>query len=73
VTLPALALLGAAGAVVGDSVSWLLGRRFGTSLVGRWAWSRRFVAPGLEKAEGLLERRGGPAIFAARRTTAGAA
>jgi membrane protein DedA with SNARE-associated domain len=64
--LPALVGLGALGALAGDSASWWVGRRWGTSLVHRWSWSRRFVAPGLEKATLTLERRGGPAIFGAR-------
>lgn len=64
--LPALCLLGASGAVAGDSVSWLVGRRFGTALAERWSWSRRFVAPQLVKAEAALARRGGPAVFGAR-------
>jgi membrane protein DedA with SNARE-associated domain len=65
-TLPALIVLGALGALAGDSVSWFVGHRWGTSLVHRWGWSRRFVAPQLDRATEVLERRGGPAIFAAR-------
>jgi undecaprenyl-diphosphatase len=64
--LPALVVLGAVGAFAGDSLSWLIGHRWGTSLVHRWGWSRRFVAPQLDRATEVLERRGGPAIFAAR-------
>jgi membrane protein DedA with SNARE-associated domain len=64
--LPLLIGLGATGALAGDSMSWWVGRRWGTSLVHRWGWTRRFVAPSLAKATVTLERRGGPAIFAAR-------
>lgn len=65
-TLPVLCLLGAAGAVAGDSVSWWLGHRFGTRLVRRWSWTERTIGPKLEAARATLSRRGGVAIFAAR-------
>jgi membrane-associated protein len=64
--LPVLCLLGATGAVLGDSVSWWIGHRFGTRLVQRWAWTERILGPQLEKASDVLSRRGGVAIFAAR-------
>jgi membrane protein DedA with SNARE-associated domain len=65
-TLPLLIALGAIGAVAGDSVSWLIGRRWGTSFANRWSWTRRFIAPQLESAQEVLGRRGGVVIFAAR-------
>lgn len=65
-SLPLLCALGAAGAFLGDSVSWLLGRTVGTRLVDRWDWSRRVMQPRLDKASAVLESRGGVAIFAAR-------
>ena len=65
-SLPLLIALGVSGAFAGDSMSWFVGSRWGTSVVNRWAWTRRFVAPHLDRSKGVLERRGGPAIFAAR-------
>ena len=64
--LPLLCLLAATGAVLGDSVSWWLGKRFGTRLVDRFAWTRRMVRPGLDRARVALDDRGGAAIFLAR-------
>jgi undecaprenyl-diphosphatase len=56
---------GAIGAVAGDSVGWLIGRRFGARVVTRWALLRR-LEPAMERARGTFERRGGLAVFAAR-------
>lgn len=64
--LPVLCLLGATGAVLGDSVSWWIGHRFGTRLVQRWSWTERTIGPQLERARDTLSRRGGIAIFGAR-------
>jgi membrane-associated protein len=65
-TLPLLCILGALGALAGDSMSWLLGKKFGTRLVDRWDWTRRTMQPRLDKANDVLSSRGGVAIFAAR-------
>lgn len=65
-TLPLLIALGAVGAVAGDSVSWLIGRRWGTAFAHRWSWTRRHVVPQLESAQDVLGRRGGVVIFVAR-------
>ena len=65
-SLPALILLAAFGATAGDSVSYLLGRRFGTSLASRWGWSRRIIEPRLARAHESFKDGGGPAVFSAR-------
>lgn len=66
VPLVALVVGAAVGATVGDTVSYLLGRRFGTGLVRRWAWTRRRVAPGLDRTHAYFERHGGRAVFVGR-------
>jgi membrane protein DedA with SNARE-associated domain len=64
--LPVLIAMGALGAVAGDSMSWLIGRRWGTAFANRWDWTRRLFAPKLDSAQDLLARRGGAVIFGAR-------
>lgn len=61
-----LVLVGSIGAVLGDSLSYLVGRRWGMSLVRRWGWLRRRIEPRFHRAHAYFERRGGWAVFAAR-------
>jgi membrane protein DedA with SNARE-associated domain/membrane-associated phospholipid phosphatase len=67
--LPAVLGAAVAGAIIGDSVGYLVGRRWGRRLldgsVGR-------LVPGqhLDRAEGYLAQRGGPAVFFGRFTAA---
>jgi membrane-associated protein len=65
-SLVAMIAAAAAGATLGDSVGWLLGRYGATRLVERWAWTRRRVAPKVDQARGYFERRGGGAVFVGR-------
>ena len=68
-SLPAVLGAAVAGAIIGDSVGYLVGRRWGRGLldgsVGR-------LVPGqhLDRAEGYLAERGGPAVFFGRFTAA---
>lgn len=64
--LAALILAAVIGALAGDTLSYLVGRRFGPSLVHRWRWSRVRVGPKLERAQRHFETRGGAAVFVAR-------
>jgi membrane protein DedA with SNARE-associated domain len=64
--LPLVIAAGAAGAAAGDSAGYWLGRRYGLTLVRRWRWTRRRLAPSAERARRYFERRGGAAVFAAR-------
>jgi undecaprenyl-diphosphatase len=65
-SLVAVVPAGAVGAVAGDSVGWLVGRRYGERFVTRWRPVRRRLEPSLQRAQGAFERRGGVAVFAAR-------
>jgi membrane-associated protein len=63
----AIVVAGAAGAVVGDSIGYAAGRRFGDRLLSRLP--RPFVRPDrVERAKALVRRLGGRAVFAGRFT-----
>jgi membrane-associated protein len=66
VPLPTMIAAAMAGAILGDSVSFFVGRRWGMSLVRRWRPVRRRLEPRVEHAEAYFERRGGPAVFFGR-------
>jgi membrane-associated protein len=57
---------GAVGAVLGDSVGYLVGRRWGTTVLYRWKWLRRRVEPAIERSRGYFTRRGRAAVFLGR-------
>ena len=61
-----LIAFGSVGSVLGDSFSYLVGRRWGMSLVRRWSWLRRRLEPRFERAHGHFEQHGGRAVFVAR-------
>ena len=65
VSLVGMVLAGSLGAVLGDSVSYSLGRVAGPALrsgrAGRWVGVERW-----RRAEALVARRGGPAVFVGR-------
>jgi membrane-associated protein len=54
------------GSMVGDQVSYQLGRHFGVALADRWAWTRRHLRPKIENARSYFERRGAVTVFVAR-------
>jgi membrane protein DedA with SNARE-associated domain len=64
--LPVVIAAAAVAASAGDSVSYLLGRRFGPDVATRWKLTRRYLAPELDRARDYFDRRGGRAVFAAR-------
>lgn len=57
---------GAAGATVGDSFSYALGRRYGVRLVERWDFTRRHLGPKIERAQDYFTDHGGAAVFLGR-------
>jgi membrane-associated protein len=61
-----LVVIASLGSVLGDSFSYLVGRRWGKSLVCRWGWLRRRIEPRFDRAHGYFGRSGGRAVFAAR-------
>lgn len=67
VTLTGVLIAAIAGAILGDSIGYLVGRRFGASLQqsrpGRIVGERRWRA-----SEDFLRRRGGPSVFLGRWT-----
>jgi membrane protein DedA with SNARE-associated domain len=57
----------AAGAVVGDNLGyWLIGRVGGRALFRRWRWLSRYSDRVLPRAESLMSRYGGAAVFFGR-------
>ena len=57
----------AAAAIVGDNLGfWLIGRRGGRALIARYAWIERRTRRILPRAEGLIQRYGGRAVFFGR-------
>jgi len=66
VPLLAVIAVGSAGAFLGDSTSWYIGHRWGTSLLKRWdpVW-RRMEAP-LLRTEAHFAKHGGQTVFVGR-------
>jgi membrane protein DedA with SNARE-associated domain len=57
----------AAAAIIGDNLGfWLIGRRGGRALIARYAWVRRRAERVLPRAEALIARHGGRAVFFGR-------
>ena len=56
----------AIGAVLGDSLSYWLGRTVGTRIIERWDFLQRHLGPQLERARDYFGRGGGPVIAVAR-------
>lgn len=65
-SLPLLILVSAVGAVAGDSIGFVMGRRWGAEVANRWSFTQRHLAPRLEQAESYVERHGGSSVFLAR-------
>jgi len=66
VSLAGMAAVAVAAAIIGDSVGYEVGRRFGTRLVGTRVFARR--QQGLVRAQQTLRATGGRAVFLARFT-----
>lgn len=54
------------GAIVGDTVSYLVGRHFGLRLIRKWEPLRRRLEPAVERSRGFFARYGGGAVFLGR-------
>ncbi|MFN3216802.1 MAG: DedA family protein [Acidimicrobiales bacterium] len=66
VSLVAIIAIGSLGAFAGDSVSWYVGHRWGTSLVTRWNPVRQRLEGPLVSAERHFDRYGGRTVFLGR-------
>jgi membrane protein DedA with SNARE-associated domain len=57
----------AVAAIIGDNLGfWLIGRRGGRALIGRYAWVERRTERVLPRANALIARYGGRAVFFGR-------
>jgi membrane-associated protein len=65
-SLPTMIAAAAAGAILGDTVSYLIGRRWGMALIQRWEPVRRRLEPRVERAHDFFDRHGGAAVFIGR-------
>jgi membrane protein DedA with SNARE-associated domain len=70
ISLPAAVAVGVAGAIIGDSVGYWIGHRWGGRLLSS-PIARRVNPARLRRAESILNRRSGPTLFVGR-LTAGA-
>ncbi|MGQ0825348.1 MAG: DedA family protein [Actinomycetota bacterium] len=66
VTLVAVILVGAFGAIAGDCTGFFLGRRYGGVVVHRWSWVAKRLEPSIARADEYFAKRGGWAVFGAR-------
>jgi membrane protein DedA with SNARE-associated domain len=59
--------IAAAGAIVGDNLGyWLIGRLGGRALFRRWRWLNQYSDRVLPRADSLMARHGGKAVFFGR-------
>lgn len=66
-SIAAVIAVTAAAAIIGDNLGyWIIGRWGGRRLLMRWGWLRRYTARVLPKAERIMERHGGKAVFIGR-------
>ena len=66
ISLVWIIVIGSLGAFTGDSVSWYIGHRWGTSLVTRWNPVRQRLEGPLVSAERHFARHGGRTVFLGR-------
>jgi membrane protein DedA with SNARE-associated domain/membrane-associated phospholipid phosphatase len=74
IPLPAVIVAAVAGSIIGDSIGYLVGRRWGRQILrgvgGRVPFLRHRIDEHLETAKSYLQRRGGAAVFLGRFTAA---
>ncbi len=58
--------LAVAAASLGALVAYVVGRRYGRELLGRWAWFERVSRMGAERSQEFFERHGSRAVFLGR-------
>jgi membrane protein DedA with SNARE-associated domain len=65
-SLPIAIACAAAGATLGDTIGYLVGRRWGMEVVDHWKLTRRRLRPSLERAHERFRERGALAVFGGR-------
>jgi membrane protein DedA with SNARE-associated domain/membrane-associated phospholipid phosphatase len=74
IPLPAVVVAAVAGAIVGDTIGYFVGRRWGHQILRRFGrrvpFLRHRIDEHLESAQAYLRRRGGAAVFFGRFTAA---
>ena len=66
-SIESVIVVAAAGAIIGDNLGyWLIGRKGGRALFERWRWLSRYADRVLPRAESIMARRGGAAVFFGR-------
>jgi membrane protein DedA with SNARE-associated domain len=66
-SIAAVIAVAAAGAIIGDNLGyWLIGRVGGRALFERWGWLKRYGERVLPRAESVMARHGGAAVFFGR-------
>jgi membrane protein DedA with SNARE-associated domain len=59
-------VVAAIAAIVGDNIGYLIGRKGGTKLLARWAWTRRMRDKYMPPTQRFFNAHGGKTIFLAR-------
>ncbi len=70
VSLWEVLVAGIFGAIIGDSVGYLVGREYGHRMLGAWPFRRILKPQRIERAQDYLNTRGGRAVFFGRFTAA---
>ena len=65
-SIVAVIVVAAAGAIIGDNIGYWLGREGGRRLIERYAWVKRQTDRVMPRAEKFFEKHGGKAVFFAR-------
>ena len=66
-SIASVIVVAAAGAIIGDNLGyWLIGRKGGRALFRRWRWLNRYSDRVLPRAESIMARHGGAAVFFGR-------
>jgi len=65
-SIAAVIVVAAAGAIIGDNIGYWLGREGGRRLIYRYPWAKRQADRVLPQAERFFEKHGGKAVFFAR-------
>jgi undecaprenyl-diphosphatase len=70
VSLWEVLIAGISGAIIGDSVGYLVGREYGHRMLRAWPFRRILKPQRIERAQDYLAKRGGRAVFFGRFTAA---